>query len=269
MSRPTTAERLEFLVHAALWVGWIVLIDYGTGNGIGYFQQPEQDLLAPLVNGALFNAATFVGHAFFLMPRYLRRRRWGAYLAGLAILFGGVIALKTLAEMGLIYVFYPSLRDLPFAALALENVYIFPAMILLSAAYRFGRDWIRRRELAETPQADRNESVYIKSGTRLHRVGLVDILYVEAADKYVAFILRGKKRLLSLMTMADVLGVLPRDDFERIHRSYIIAMNRIETVERNRLQLGGAILPIGQTYRRQFRARLADRAAASQQAPST
>lgn len=138
----TRLAPLEIAIYTLLSAGVIVLLASGSSNGVGYFQQPQgHDLLWPLVNAALFNGLTFFANAFWLVPLYLRPRRWGAYLAGLGGLLVCSVGVKTLGEELIIALAVPDLADVPFWALALENLYIFPAFLAFSFAYRFGRDW--------------------------------------------------------------------------------------------------------------------------------
>lgn len=256
-------NRIEIAINALLWMGWIGLLNSGTENGIGYFHQPDQDLLVPLVNGSVFNAITFFGNAFWLMPHYLLPHRFSRYFSGIALLFLGVIAFKTLAERLIILVSMPGLLHVPLGLLALENVYAFLVMLLLSLCYRFGRDWIfgdisRRVEKDDFQEKTINE-IWIKSGTSVERVLVEEILFVEAADNYVTFILK-TRRLLTLMTMNDALALLPANRFIRIHRSYIVSLKRIRNFSKNRLNVTDVTLPIGKTFRQNVQRRLAEKA---------
>ena len=257
--KPRSRDLVEIGLNAPFWIGWIALINAGTENGIGYFHQPGHDLLLPLVNGAIFNAAAFVGNAFWLMPCYLRPHRFGRYFGGMALLLVGVIVLKTLAERLIILVSMPDLLDLPSYLLALENLYGFFAMVLLSLCYRFGRDWFLgnppRPVARPIPNESSPEEIWIKNGTSVERVAIGDIRFVEAADNYVAFVLP-KRRLLTLMTMSSALERLPAERFLRIHRCYIVSLKDVRRVVGNRLDLADVTLPIGKTYRKEARRRL-------------
>ena len=118
----------------------------------------------------------------------------------------GVIVFKTLAERLIILVSMPGLLRVPLDLLALENVYVFPAMILLSLCYRFGRDWVlgdlSRRVEKQDFEEEPTDEIWIKNGTSVERVLVDEILFVEAADNYVAFVLK-TRRILTLMTMSN------------------------------------------------------------------
>ncbi|NDK55733.1 LytR/AlgR family response regulator transcription factor [Pontibacter fetidus] len=103
------------------------------------------------------------------------------------------------------------------------------------------------------PIQDRS-NVLIKSGTQTFKLKLEDILYVEGAGNYMAFCTRGKK-ILSLLTMKEVLNLLPADQFVRVHKSYIVSLNHLDVIERHQVTIAGKAIPIGLTYREQFLAK--------------
>ncbi|WP_138994236.1 LytTR family DNA-binding domain-containing protein [Larkinella sp. C7] len=102
--------------------------------------------------------------------------------------------------------------------------------------------------LPTPPEAPGAESLFIKSESRTVRVDLADILYVEGRKDYVLVHTRNQKWMtqLSLSRLEDK---LPSSHFVRIHRSYIVALHKMDSVDRNRVQIGGKEIPIGDFYR--------------------
>ncbi|MVM31818.1 response regulator [Spirosoma sp. HMF4905] len=105
----------------------------------------------------------------------------------------------------------------------------------------------------ETPPKD---FIFVKTEYRLQRVGLTDILYCEGLKDYIS-IYTTTERILALQTMKSLEEKLPANQFARVHKSYIVALNRIESIERNRIYINHpghsqAIVPIGETYRDAF-----------------
>lgn len=90
--------------------------------------------------------------------------------------------------------------------------------------------------------------ILIKSGSDIHRIEVNDICYVQGTGNYVTFYTI-KKKILSLLTMNKVLKILPRGQFVRIHKSYIINFNRIDVIEKEQVKIRDVIIPIGETYR--------------------
>jgi DNA-binding LytR/AlgR family response regulator len=54
------------------------------------------------------------------------------------------------------------------------------------------------------------------------------------------------------MTFKEIMDILPEDNFVRTHKSYIIAINKIESIERNRIKIGEKLIPVGNTFKDEF-----------------
>ena len=93
--------------------------------------------------------------------------------------------------------------------------------------------------------------VFLKTGYEQVKVHFDEILYVEAAGNYVTFVLKGKK-LLSRMTIGELCELLPNDKFIRVHRSYIVAKDRIDKIERHQVCVQGHDVPVGASYMQQL-----------------
>lgn len=94
--------------------------------------------------------------------------------------------------------------------------------------------------------------IFVKDGTRLIKVRWSDILYIEGLKDYVT-IHTPTQKIVSLQRLKALEEQLPADRFIRIHNSYIIAVDAIDVVHRNEVQIGKAFLPISDTYRKAFR----------------
>ncbi len=94
--------------------------------------------------------------------------------------------------------------------------------------------------------------IFVKSEYRSVKINLDDILYVESLKDYVAFQLK-EERILSLLSMKEVEESLPSERFIRIHRSFIVSMDKIETIERNQVVLGEKRVTVGESYREEFK----------------
>ncbi len=90
--------------------------------------------------------------------------------------------------------------------------------------------------------------ILVKSEHRIHRLRYEDILYIQSMQAYVAYH-TSKERILSLNTMKKLEEVLPKDQFIRIHKSYIIAKEKVELLEGNQVIIQDTKLPIGASYR--------------------
>lgn len=100
------------------------------------------------------------------------------------------------------------------------------------------------------PLAEANDDfIFVKDGTKYVKVKLNDILYIEGLKDYVAIHTKEKK-IVSLQTMKSLETVLPSTQFIRIHNSYIVAIQAIDSLDREKVQVSSALLPVSDTYKK-------------------
>jgi len=90
----------------------------------------------------------------------------------------------------------------------------------------------------------------LKSGSKVYKINPDSILFVEATGNYMTFHTTDDK-ILSLLTMKELMIQLPADSFIRVHKSFVVSISKIDVIERNRLTIGNHKIPIGSTYREQ------------------
>ena len=92
---------------------------------------------------------------------------------------------------------------------------------------------------------------FVRTEHRLQKINFRDILYIEGQGDYLK-IVTPAERIMTLQNFKQMEEVLPDDRFIRIHRSYIIALDKIDSIERNRVKIGGQLLPLSDTYKDGF-----------------
>lgn len=97
------------------------------------------------------------------------------------------------------------------------------------------------------------ESLYVYSEYRMIKIKLSDIEYIESMEDYIKIYTGAPKPILTLMPLKKVLEKLPFNDFKRIHRSYIVPVNKIRSVQNRKVQLTSIALPVSDTYIENFR----------------
>lgn len=97
-----------------------------------------------------------------------------------------------------------------------------------------------------------NRFLYVRSEYALVKIPINEIVYIETLDDYIKIHQPGKKPVLTIMSMKAVMEKLPQDEFIRVHRSYIVPINRIESVRGKVISLGTAEVPIGTKYEEAF-----------------
>lgn len=104
----------------------------------------------------------------------------------------------------------------------------------------------------DTSAGEGKDFIFVKADKKLVKVNYADVLYIEGLKDYV-IIRMGHSRVITLQTMKSLEEKLPRHIFKRIHRSYIVNINRINAIVGNMVEIqekGQAKhLPIGKNYR--------------------
>jgi len=108
-------------------------------------------------------------------------------------------------------------------------------------------DWFMILMKQEIYRQDR--FMFVKSDYKLVRISLDDILYVEGLKDYVRFSLKGGEKVMSLMSMKKIEEYLPKPEFLRTHRSYIVHMTEARVIDRFRIVFGDIYIPISDNYK--------------------
>jgi DNA-binding LytR/AlgR family response regulator len=163
--------------------------------------------------------------------------------------------------------FYKSLRpNTPFAVVisafpefALDGFELNVADYLLKPVSfeRFTGSVIRVKELIRLKsdsqlfydsQAD---YFFIKSNNQIQKLKYEDILYIEGLSNYV-LIYTERQKYLSYLTLNLITEKLPNQKFIRIHKSYIVPIDKVDAIKGNDVHIGGHCLPLGQSYKEAF-----------------
>jgi len=100
-------------------------------------------------------------------------------------------------------------------------------------------------------RADEAKTLFIKSGPRIHQIDPRRILYMEKQGHYILFHTDTGEHL-SRMNIGELLDTLPEGKYCRIHRSFVVALDRIDTIEKSAVVIKNRRIPIGESFRREF-----------------
>lgn len=107
-------------------------------------------------------------------------------------------------------------------------------------------DYYKYKNKPATEEA--GESLYVYSEYRMVKIDLSTIEYIESMEDYIKIHITNDKTILTLMPMKKVLEKLPSTRFQRIHRSYIVPVNKIRSIQNRKVQLTDVELPVSETY---------------------
>jgi DNA-binding LytR/AlgR family response regulator len=97
--------------------------------------------------------------------------------------------------------------------------------------------------------------IFVRTEYKIQKIDLADILYLEGLRDYVA-IHTGGGKVLTQQSMKSFQEQLPGLNFIRVHKSYLVAIDKIKFIERNRIIIGDTYIPVGETYQEAFQHKL-------------
>lgn len=97
----------------------------------------------------------------------------------------------------------------------------------------------------------KREFMFLKTEYRMQKVNFDDILYIEGMKDYLR-VKTTDTSIMTIMTFKKMVEILPKDNFIRVHRSYIVPLSKIESIERSRIKIGDQLIPLGDLYKDDF-----------------
>jgi DNA-binding LytR/AlgR family response regulator len=95
--------------------------------------------------------------------------------------------------------------------------------------------------------------IFVKAEYESIKINLDDIEYIQGLKDYLKIhILNTNKTILTLMNFKEILDKLPSNQFLRVHKSYVVNVNSIKTVQRNRIVINDIRIPIGDSHKADF-----------------
>jgi DNA-binding LytR/AlgR family response regulator len=95
------------------------------------------------------------------------------------------------------------------------------------------------------------EFIFVKTEYRLERVDIDEILYIEGMKDYLRIICKNRK-IMTLQSFSKIVESLPSKKFCRVHKSYIVALDKIKSIERNVILIADQRIPVSGTYKDEF-----------------
>lgn len=108
-------------------------------------------------------------------------------------------------------------------------------------------------ELEQVPDLQTNDSkcLFLKVGHRIQKIVLDEILFIQGMKDYLQ-IHTSAEKIMVLMNFSKMVHLLPNDKFVRVHKSFIVSVEKIDHIERNRIVIGKNFIPISETYSEHF-----------------
>lgn len=93
--------------------------------------------------------------------------------------------------------------------------------------------------------------LFVKVEHKMQKVDLNEVLYIEGLKDYISIYI-GDERIITLQNLKKIDSLLPDKRFVRVHKSYIVSLDKIDSIEKGKINIGEKQIPIGDTYRDSF-----------------
>jgi len=113
---------------------------------------------------------------------------------------------------------------------------------------RFKQATDKARDYFASRTNQKSEHIFVRADYSLQKIMLNEITYIEALDDYLKIYIDNQKTIVARMTMKAMLEKLPKTDFLRVHRSFIVPIKKVESLRNKTLQLGDKKIPVGNSY---------------------
>lgn len=113
---------------------------------------------------------------------------------------------------------------------------------------RFKQATDKARDYFASNNNQKAQHIFVRADYSLQKIMLDDITCIEALDDYLKIYINQQKTIVARMTMKAMLEKLPKTDFLRVHRSFIVPIKKVESLRNKTLQLGDKKIPVGNSY---------------------
>lgn len=114
------------------------------------------------------------------------------------------------------------------------------------------KSWFDIHEKQPEQLQSNEDFLFIKSEYKIVRIKLDDIKYIEGMREYIRIHLVNEKPIMTLLSMKAMEAQLANKSFMRVHRSFIVNLNKIVTIERNRIVYDKVYIPISEQHKEKF-----------------
>lgn len=108
-----------------------------------------------------------------------------------------------------------------------------------------------QENLSHRADEKKPDFIFVKTENRLEKIMLSDILYIEGMRDYQRIHTLSKK-IMTLQGFSELEQLLPPQLICRVHKSYMVAINKIESIERGRIKIANQLIPVSETYKDAF-----------------
>ncbi len=103
-----------------------------------------------------------------------------------------------------------------------------------------------------------SDYIFVKSEYKIKKIKLDEIQYIEGMKDYLRIVTRDEKTM-TLQSFSKLIPALPEQKFVRVHKSFVVALDAVDSVEKGKVKIGEQFIPISETYKEDFSKLIQDR----------
>jgi len=172
----------------------------------------------------------------------------------------GIDFMKSIQNSGILLVFTTAYSDYAVDAFTLDALdYLLKPISFdrFSKSVERAEEYFEIRSQSDQPKSELNDGhMFVKADSKMVKINYEDIWYIEAFADYVKIYTAEDKRVVTLQTMKNMEQSLPADLFARVHRSYIVAVNKVLAIGAHEVKIGNKSIPLGKNYKEAFSKRM-------------
>ena len=107
------------------------------------------------------------------------------------------------------------------------------------------------KQATRSAMQNENDYLFVKVGHRIQKIAIAEIMLIEGMKDYL-MIHTIKEKIMTLMTFTRLEELLHSANFIRVHKSFMVAIDKIEHIEKNRIRIAGQVIPVSETYSEAF-----------------
>lgn len=133
--------------------------------------------------------------------------------------------------------------------------------LLKPVAYERFETAVEKAKKIKQFNANTNQDAFIliRADYKLNKIPIKDILFIEGLDDYIQIHIEGKSKIVARMSMKNIMELLPASEFIRIHRSFIVPIRKVTSVQTKQVHIGEREFPVGETYKSNVLSLLTDK----------
>ncbi len=245
-------------LHLLFWTVITLIFIYDRRYLIMKFRLPEHFIACVVVRMGLLISLVYL-HLNVLVPRFFKTRRFVQYTVFLLLSLGIYVSLQNGYDIYLYGFVIGDIRSRDFWNAFPYNFFTTLWYLALTAGLKFGLDRYGERHKPEpvisseegVSDEGQDRQVLLKSGTKQVMVDLDAITHIKGLKDYSIVYTAGEQIIVkgSLKNAENLLGV---KKLVRVHKSYLVALDRIRTIQGNQIILDNHSIPIGRSYKKEL-----------------